>query len=160
MLWAHCDVRSCPFHLPIPLLTWHHPSVVVVVAVCIPRVPSFALNNATPLGNATGDWKTAVPTQFSSSPANFSFPAFAELQVDTDSNYLPLNFKHLRAQIFDLDSGYLIGSGDLGHKILPAKSFPDIQIPINFTYIATNDSDTTCTSPPSFRCVPCPHPLV
>ncbi|KAJ7465072.1 hypothetical protein FB451DRAFT_1488190 [Mycena latifolia] len=117
--------------------------IAVVIGVCLPRVPSFALNNNTPLGNATGDWKSAVPTQFSRSPANFSFPAFADLQVDTDSNYLPVNFKHLRAKVYDLDSGFLIGSGDLGHKVLPAKSFPDIQIPINFTYVATNDSDTT-----------------
>ncbi|KAJ6554903.1 hypothetical protein DFH09DRAFT_1165865 [Mycena vulgaris] len=117
--------------------------IVIVIAFCIPRVPSFALSNNTPLGNATGDWKSAVPTTFSRVPANFSFPAFADLQVNTDSNYLPLNFKHLRAKVYDLDSGYLIGSGDLGHKVLPAKSFPDIQIPINFTYIATNASDAT-----------------
>jgi hypothetical protein len=113
-------------------------------------VPSFALSNNTPLANATGDWRNAVPTQFSRSPANFSFPAFANLQVDTDSNYLPVNFQHLRAQVFDLETGFLIGTGDFGHHVLPAKSFPDIQIPLNFTYIATNDSDTTCTSPSCF----------
>ncbi|KAJ7505806.1 hypothetical protein B0H11DRAFT_1707808 [Mycena galericulata] len=117
--------------------------IVVVVAVCIPRVPSFALSNNTPLGNATGDWKTAVPTEFSRVPANFSFPAFADLQVDTTGNYLPVNFRHLRASVYDLDSGFLVATGDLGHKVLPAKEFPDIQIPLNFSYIATNDSDTT-----------------
>ncbi|KAJ7068985.1 hypothetical protein B0H15DRAFT_925890 [Mycena belliarum] len=117
--------------------------IAVVIGVCLPRVPSFALSNDNPLGNATGDWGAAIPAKFSRIPANFSFPAFANLQVDTDSNYLPLNFKHLRARIFDLQSGFLIGSGDLGHKTLPAKSFPDIQIPLNFTYVATNDSDIT-----------------
>ncbi|KAJ7119875.1 hypothetical protein C8R44DRAFT_180912 [Mycena epipterygia] len=124
--------------------------IIIVLAICIPRVPSFALSNNTPLANATGDWKTAVPTTFSRVPANFSFPAFADLQVNTDGNYLPVNFRHLRAQVFDLDTGFLIGTGDLGHKVLPAKSFPDIQIPINFTYSAVNDSDTTCTFTPFY----------
>ncbi|KAJ7626634.1 hypothetical protein DFH06DRAFT_735290 [Mycena polygramma] len=117
--------------------------IAVIIGVCLPRVPSFALSNTTPLANATGDWKTAVPTEFSRVPANFSFPAFADLQVDTDSNYLPVNFKHIRAKVFDLDTGFLIGTGDFGHHVLPAKSFPDIQIPLNFSYVATNDSDTT-----------------
>ncbi|KAK7023076.1 hypothetical protein R3P38DRAFT_2957394 [Favolaschia claudopus] len=117
--------------------------IAVVLGICIPRVPSFALSNSTPLANATGDWRNAVPTEFSRFPANFSFPAFADLQLNTDSNYLPLSFKHLRAKVFDLDTGFLIGTGDLGHKTVPAKSFPEIQLPLNFTYIATNDSDTT-----------------
>jgi len=117
--------------------------IAVVIGVCLPRVPSFALSNNTPLANATGDWKTAVPTEFSRVPANFSFPAFADLEVDTTGNYLPVNFKHLRATVYDLDTGFLIGNGDFGHHILPAKSFPQIQIPLNFSYVATNDSDTT-----------------
>ncbi|KAJ7868723.1 hypothetical protein B0H14DRAFT_2728654 [Mycena olivaceomarginata] len=117
--------------------------IAVVLGICLPRVPSFALSNSTPLANATGDWRNAVTAQFSRVPANFSFPAFADLQVNTDSNYLPVNFKHLRAKVYDLDTGFLIGSGDLGHKVLPAKSFPNIQLPLNFTYVATNDSDTT-----------------
>ncbi|KAJ7046467.1 hypothetical protein C8F04DRAFT_1173402 [Mycena alexandri] len=117
--------------------------IVVVIAFCIPRVPSFSLSNNTPLANATGSWASAVPTEFSRVPANFSFPAFIDLQADTTGNYIPLKFQHLRAQVYDLDSDFLIGTGDLGHKTLPAKAFPDVQIPINFTYSATNDSDTT-----------------
>lgn len=120
------------------------PSIALVIGICLPRVPGFAVSNTAPLGGATGSWAAAVPTQFSRSPANFSFPAFANLQVNTNSNYLPVNFKHVRAKVFDLDSGFLIGTGDLGHKVLPAKSFPDIQLPLNFTYIATNDTDGTC----------------
>lgn len=122
------------------------PSIIIVVAICIPRVPSFALSNNTPLGNATGDWKAAVPTEFSRVPANFSFPAFADLQVDTDSNYLPVNFHRIRASVYDGSSGFLVATGNLGHTVLPAKAFPDIQIPLNFSYVATNDSDTTCES--------------
>ncbi|KAJ7196110.1 hypothetical protein GGX14DRAFT_673892 [Mycena pura] len=117
--------------------------IAIVIAFCIPRVPSFALSNDNPLVNATGPFASEVRTLFSAAPANFSFPAFANLQVDTTGNYLPLSFKHLRAQVFDLDSGFLIATGDLGHKTLPAKSLPDIQLPLNFSYVATNDSDTT-----------------
>lgn len=146
LLWPHCDVSTYIFALLCaPNVTFS--SIAVVLGICLPRVPSFALSNSTPLANATGDWRNAVTAQFSRVPANFSFPAFADLQVNTDSNYLPVNFKHLRAKVYDLDTGFLIGSGDLGHKVLPAKSFPNIQLPLNFTYVATNDSDTTCTCP-------------
>ncbi|KAJ7184118.1 hypothetical protein C8R46DRAFT_1298403, partial [Mycena filopes] len=79
---------------------------------------------------------------FSRVPANFSFPAFIDLQADTISNYLPLHFQHLKAQVYDLDSGFQIGNGDR-KGTLKQKAFPDLQIPINFTYSATNDSDTT-----------------
>lgn len=118
-------------------------AIAIVLAFTIPRVPSFSFNNKAPLVNATGDWATAVPFSFSRAPANFSFPAFASLQVDTTSNFLPLQFKHLRAQIFDLTTGRQVASGDLGRKTLPAKSFPDILLPLNFTYTATNTSDQT-----------------
>ncbi|KAJ7636898.1 hypothetical protein FB45DRAFT_907659 [Roridomyces roridus] len=117
--------------------------IAVVLGICIPRVPSFALSNTTPLGAPTGSWNDAVPTEFSRTPANFSFPAFADLQVDTTANYIPLNFRHLRATVFDLNSGFIIGTGDLGHLTMPAKKFLDIQIPLNFSYVATNDSDAT-----------------
>lgn len=117
-----------------------------MLAFTIPRVPGFAFNNDAPLVNATGDWAKAVPVIFSRAPANFSFPAFAALQVNTDSNYLPVRFNHLRASVYDLDTNRLVGTGDLGHKTLPAKSFPEIQLPLNFTYIASNSSDQTCAS--------------
>ncbi|KAJ7162937.1 hypothetical protein C8R46DRAFT_1101923 [Mycena filopes] len=116
--------------------------IIIVIAFCIPRVPSFSLSNATPLANATGPFAASVPTEFSRVPANFSFPAFIDLQADTTSNYLPLHFQHLKAQVYDLDSGFQIGNGDW-KGTLKQKAFPDLQIPINFTYSATNDSDTT-----------------
>jgi hypothetical protein len=119
--------------------------IAVVIGICLPRVPSFALSNNTPLANATGTWASAVPTEFSRVPANFSFPAFADLQVNTDSNYLPLKFTKLHAEVYDLGTGFLIGTGDMGHMTLP-KGFPDIQLPLNFSYVATNDSDTTWTT--------------
>lgn len=140
---SRCGVRflsSSKFYL----LTRGPFSIVLVLAFTIPRVPGFSFNNDHPLANATGDWATAIPSQFSRAPANFSFPAFADLQLDTGANFLPLTFKHLYASVYDVDTGRLVGTGDLGHKTLPAKSFPDILIPLNFTYTATNDSDQTC----------------
>jgi hypothetical protein len=115
----------------------------IILAVTIPRVPSFALNESTPLVNATGSWAKAVPTQFVPSYANFSFPAFASLQVDTTSNYLPVRFSHLRAQVFDLNTNRQVGSGDYSRLTLPAHRFPEILLPLNFTYVADNSSDTT-----------------
>ncbi|TFK39099.1 hypothetical protein BDQ12DRAFT_630303 [Crucibulum laeve] len=118
-------------------------AIALVLAFTIPRVPSFAFNDKLPISNATGDWKDAVPTVFSRIPANFSFPASASIQVNTNDNYLPITFKHIRAQVFDLETSRLVGTGDMGKQTLPAKSFPEIMIPLNFTYIASNDTDQT-----------------
>ncbi|KAJ3732366.1 hypothetical protein DFJ43DRAFT_1132008 [Lentinula guzmanii] len=118
----------------------------IILAFTIPRVPAFAFNTSTPLANATGDWKDAIPTVFSRSPTNFSFAGFADLQVNTDSNFLPLTFNHLRATIYDLDTGVQVGSGDLGHRTFPAKTLSSFQLPLNFTYSAVNTSDTTWTN--------------
>lgn len=123
----------------------------ILLGIMIPRVPSFSFNSNTPLVQATGSWNSSVPTYFNRAPANFSFPAFASLEVDTGSNYLPLTFNHLRANIYDLQTNRLVANGDLGHKSLPAKAFPHILLPLNFTYIATNDTDQTCM----FHAVPC-----
>ncbi|CAA7261528.1 unnamed protein product [Cyclocybe aegerita] len=115
----------------------------IILAFTIPRVPAFAFNAGTPLVAATGDWSTAVPTIFSRAPANFSFPAFASLQADTNANYIPVRFKHMKASVYDLDTNRLVGIGDIGAFTLPAKEFPKLQLPLNFTYIISNDSDTT-----------------
>jgi len=115
----------------------------VIVGVCLPRVPGFAFNQLTPLQGATGAFNASIPTIFSHAPANFTFPAYADLQVDTNSNYLPLHFNHLSAQVSDLQTGIQVASGDLYSYTVPAKKFTPIQLPLNFTYIATNDSDAT-----------------
>lgn len=129
-----------------PQLTGVYPfRVGIIIAFTIPRVPSFSFSNDTPLANATGTWKDAIPSEFSRSPANFSFPAFAALQVNTGSNYLPIKFKHLRAKVYDLTTDNLIGSGDYT-ATMPAKSLTNILLPLNFTYVAINDTDTTCRS--------------
>lgn len=110
-------------------------------------MPSFSFNDTTPIAKATGNWNSSVPTYFNRAPANFSFPAFASLQVDTDSSYLPVKFTYLRANVYDLITLRLVGTGDWGKHTLPAKSFPVIQLPLNFTYLASNDTDATCMSP-------------
>ncbi|KAF7323512.1 hypothetical protein MKEN_00570800 [Mycena kentingensis (nom. inval.)] len=124
-------------------------SIIVVLAVtlgiCIPRVPDFNIDNDTPLTNASGAFAASIPTQFTRVPANFSFPAFANLQVDTTHNYLPLHFRHLRATVHDIDSGFLVATGDLGKHTVPAKGLPEIQLPLNFTYLGNNDTDATWT---------------
>jgi hypothetical protein len=118
----------------------------IVIAICLPRVPTFAFADTRPITNATGSFANSIPTIFSRAPTNFSFPAFASLEVDTQGNYLPLTFSHLSAQIFDLDTGRQVGTGDLGRKTFPAKSYPIFTLPLNFTYIALNDTDQTWTN--------------
>ncbi|KAJ7599974.1 hypothetical protein C8J56DRAFT_846601 [Mycena floridula] len=117
--------------------------LVILLIFTLPRVPSFSFDSAHPLAAATGAFNASVPIAFSPAPANFSFPAFANLQLDTGSSFLPLRFTHLKAQVFDLNTGRLVGTGDLGHKTVPAKSFPVVQVPITFGYAATNTSDQT-----------------
>ncbi|KAF9568754.1 hypothetical protein CPC08DRAFT_624866 [Agrocybe pediades] len=115
----------------------------VVLAFVIPRVPTFSFNADHPLVNATGSWATAIPTQFSPGDANFTFPAMASLQVDTNSNFLPLKFNKLSAQVFDTDTGRQVASGTYAKISFPAKTFTPILLPLNFTYFATNSSDQT-----------------
>lgn len=119
-------------------------SVGILLAIMVPRVPSASINSDNPLANATGDWKNAVPTYFNRAPANFSFPAYANLQFNTASNILPLTFTNVKAYVYDLDTSREIATGNLGHKTLPAKAFPEFFLPLNFSYVASNDSDATC----------------
>ena len=118
--------------------------IALVLGFTIPRVPSFTLNSANPLVNATGPFATAIPIIFSRSPTNFSFPAFASLQFDTSSNFLAVRFTHISASVFDLDTNVQVGSGSSAHVSLPAQSFPAIYLPLNFTYFTSNASDQTC----------------
>lgn len=117
--------------------------IVIVLVFTIPRVPSVLFNGDHPLQGATGSWNTSVPTEFSVSPATFSFPAFAALQLDTGSTFVPITFTHLRAQVVDSTTNALVATGDLGHQTVSPKSFVNVQLPLNFTYSAVNSSDLT-----------------
>ncbi|KAL6301975.1 hypothetical protein BKA93DRAFT_794943 [Sparassis latifolia] len=115
----------------------------IILAFTIPRVPSFAFSNTTPLGNATAPFNETIPTEFSRSPANFSFPAVANIQVNTQGNFIPLHISSMNALVYDLTTGRQVATGHTGSLTLPAKAYPYIQVPLNFSYIASNDSDQT-----------------
>ena len=119
-------------------------SIAITLGITIPRVPAFSFSNDTPLANATGSWENAIPTEFSRYPANFSFPAYAALQVDTTGNFIPLTFTRLRANVYDLQTNMQVGTGDLGRTTFQPKALTNFLLPLNFTYIAINDSDQTC----------------
>lgn len=118
-------------------------AVGIVLIFVIPRVPDFQINQQNPLQQATGSFNKSIPVSFNRFPANFSFPASADLQVDTHSNYLPLVFESIHADVYDLNTDRHIGIGDLGHMTFPAKKFSPLSMPLNFSYVATNDSDQT-----------------
>jgi hypothetical protein len=115
----------------------------LILAVTLPRVPSISFNGTAPIVAATGSFNASIPTEFSRSPANFSFPAFANIQVDTTSNIIPITFNHIDAQVWYPTDNMQIGTGYVGKLTLPAKQFPIIQVPLNFSYIAPNDTDPT-----------------
>ncbi|PCH40396.1 hypothetical protein WOLCODRAFT_136847 [Wolfiporia cocos MD-104 SS10] len=115
----------------------------LVLAFTIPRVPDISFPSSNPLSKATEPFNETVPVIFSRSPANFSFPAQVGLEIDTNSNYLPLIISKMEATVTDLTTGAQVATGSRGKTTLPAKAFPVIQIPLNFTYIAPNDSDIT-----------------
>ena len=139
--------RTCPsplLHLARLLIL--HCRIGIVLAFVIPRVPDFQINQQDPLQQATGSFNKSIPVSFNRLPANFSFPAQADLQVDTSSNYLPLAFESIHADVFDLITDRQIAFGDLGHMTFPAKQFSPLIMPLNFSYVASNDSDQTCSS--------------
>jgi len=115
----------------------------IVLGFTIPRVPAITINNTTPIRNATGNFANSIPVKFSRAPANFSFPAVTDLQLNTQGNWLPLTINSLHANVFDLDTTRAVGKGYLGKMTFPAKAFPQVALPLNITYISTNDSDQT-----------------
>ncbi|KAK2465295.1 hypothetical protein APHAL10511_002649 [Amanita phalloides] len=115
----------------------------ITLGFTIPRAPAFAFNENAPLVNATGSWAKTIPTIFSPYPANFSFPAYAALQVDTNGNYVPITFNHLRAEIYDLKTSMRVATGDLRRKTIQPRTLTNILLPLNFTYIAINNTDQT-----------------
>ena len=67
-----------------------------------------------------------------------------KLQADTGSNLLPLTFSNIHGTVFDLETDDQVATGDTGRLTVPAKDFPVINLNLNFTFSAVNDSDTTC----------------
>lgn len=69
-----------------------------------------------------------------------------KLQADTGGNFLPLTFNNIHGTVFDLTTNRQVATGDTGHLTVPAKQFPVVNLNLNFTYAAVNDSDITCAS--------------
>ncbi|CAE6472437.1 unnamed protein product [Rhizoctonia solani] len=114
----------------------------VMLAILIPRVPSFGFLGDMPL-NATSDGGNP---QFSRIPANFTFDALVSLQVNTNGQVvLPLHFNNIRATIYEVESARQVASGDLGGYTVPAKTYAEIKVPVTFSYEAANTSDVTWT---------------
>ncbi|KAI0754465.1 hypothetical protein C8Q80DRAFT_1266090 [Daedaleopsis nitida] len=118
-------------------------AIAIVLVFTVPRVPDFSTNQAEPISTSDKDFADTVPADFSRAPANFSFPGTMKLQADTGSNFLPLTFKNIHGTVFDLTTNKQVGQGDTGHVSVPAHDFPVINLNLNFTYNAINDSDTT-----------------
>ncbi|CUA68832.1 hypothetical protein RSOLAG22IIIB_03697 [Rhizoctonia solani] len=112
----------------------------VLLAIFIPRVPSFGFQGDMPL-NATSDGGNP---QFSRTPANFSFDALVSLQVNTNGQVvLPLHFNNIHATIYDVTTSRQVAEGDLGGYTVPAKTYSEIKVPVTFSYEAANSSDIT-----------------
>lgn len=112
----------------------------ILLAIFIPRVPSFGFLGDAPL-NATSDGGNP---QFLRTPANFSFDALVSLQVNTNGQVvLPLHFNNIHATIYDVTTSRQVATGDLGGYTVPAKTYAAIQVPVKFAYEAANTSDTT-----------------
>lgn len=113
----------------------------VVLAITLPRVPGFSFNGQTPLSNAT---HSDLPFEFSRTPANFTFPALLNIQMDTHSNVISMHVSKLHADIYDLSTDVKVGEGDIPSGItIGAKLFQPVSVPVVFTYVATNSSDQT-----------------
>ncbi|TDL19746.1 hypothetical protein BD410DRAFT_830185 [Rickenella mellea] len=111
----------------------------ITLAFTIPRVPAFSFNGQSPLTNSS----LPPAPHFSRAPANFSFNANIDLRIDSTSNYIPIKFSDLSAQVFDLDTARLVGTGDLKGRSLKQRTFTEVFFPLNFTYVANNDTDPT-----------------
>jgi len=111
----------------------------IILAFTIPRVPGWSFNNDNPINGSSN-------IHFARLPANFTFDTNLNLQINTQSNFLPLTFNKIHATIFDSDTNKQIGEGEVGHTKIPAKAFFNYQLPVSFSYSAINDTDITCTS--------------
>ncbi|KAH9947469.1 hypothetical protein B0H21DRAFT_821912 [Amylocystis lapponica] len=114
----------------------------IILAFTIPRVPSFSFSQS-PLVNATAPFNHSISTGFSRSPANFSFPAAVNIEMDTSGNFIPLVITRMEATVLDLQTGFQVGSGNLSRQSFPAKKIQAFQFPLDFSYVGTNDTDQT-----------------
>lgn len=115
--------------------------MVLLLVICIPRVPSFGFNPAAPLVAGSGD-----PAFTRGPQANFTFRANLDLQIDTSGNVIPIHLNNIHARIYSSDTQQLIATGDTGGFTRGGNSATPLNMSVLFNYSANNDSDTTCTS--------------
>ena len=116
-------------------------SVGVLLAFTIPRVPSFLFNAEAPLGNST--LENVPAPYFGIFPANFTFYSSIDFQINTNANFLPLHFNSWRSEIYELNTGKMIATGEWGSYTFPAKQYTRILLPVTFNYTAANTTDQT-----------------
>jgi hypothetical protein len=132
-----CGIRGLTRTLFVWILFGTCVVIGVVLAITIPRVPGFAVNAQTPLIGGSN-------IAFSRTPANFSFDTSLNLQIDTQSNLVPLHFNKIHADVFDSDTNNRVAQGDISGHTFPPKAFNTFSFPVTFNYTAFNDTDQTC----------------
>ena len=116
-------------------------SVGIILAFTIPRVPSFVFNTTAPLGASTLE---NVPSPvFGQFPANFTFYSSIDVEVNTNANFLPLHFNSWRSEIYELNTGRKVATGEWGSYTLAAKKYIRMILPVTFNYTAVNTTDQT-----------------
>ena len=115
----------------------------IVLAICIPRVPSFEFNSLAPFAPINNDGPAQWKTAFSRTPANFSFPAWMDLRINTKGSMVPVHFNVLSAKIYELGEFKVVGTGNLTNYSVPAKKNMQLLLPVTFEYQAVNSSDLT-----------------
>ncbi|KAH7099544.1 hypothetical protein BKA62DRAFT_709271 [Auriculariales sp. MPI-PUGE-AT-0066] len=115
----------------------------IALAICIPRVPSFSFNSDSPFRPINNDGDAQWKTAFSRTPANFSFPAWLDLRVNTRSSITPIHFDLLSAKLYEQGEYTVVGTGNLTGYTVPAKKDVPILLPIVFEHQAVNSSDLT-----------------
>ncbi|KDQ06969.1 hypothetical protein BOTBODRAFT_140559 [Botryobasidium botryosum FD-172 SS1] len=126
-------------------LVWITFGLIIVIAVLlivtIPRVPNFNISADQPFVSNSSE----VPV-FNRVPANFSFDAKINIQIDTHGNILPVHFNHLNASVYMLGTTQMVAGGDLGPYTAQPKQYIPVQLPITFSYLGVNTSDPTWTA--------------
>ncbi|EJD50892.1 hypothetical protein AURDEDRAFT_112016 [Auricularia subglabra TFB-10046 SS5] len=121
---------------------------VILLAICIPRVPSFAFNSEAPFKpTAPGKDEPSGPERyknsFSRTPAGFAFNSWMDLRVNTHQSILPLHFNLLKADVYGANEHKLVATGNMTGFNLKAKSSIAMLFPLHWEYSAVNTSDLT-----------------
>ncbi|KAF9516349.1 hypothetical protein BS47DRAFT_1381074 [Hydnum rufescens UP504] len=112
----------------------------VGLAICLPRVPSFAFNPTAPISTPTN---TSNPVVTRGPTANFTFDAVLDLEMSTGGNIIPLHMNNIHANVFIVDTNKLVAQGNTGSFNRKGGTTRRLDIPVLVNYVAPNDTDTT-----------------